>query len=43
MAASNNKVYYGGYSLKRWVELILKGEAYCLPITGIGCFRFMRM
>lgn len=31
MAASNNKVYYGEYSLKRWIELILKGGIVLPP------------
>lgn len=31
MATSNNKVYYGEYSLKRWIELILKGGIVLPP------------
>ena len=31
MAASNNKVYYGEYSLKRWIELILKSGVVLPP------------
>lgn len=31
MAASNNKVYYGEYSLKRWIELILKSGIVLPP------------
>lgn len=31
MATSNNKVYYGEYSLKRWIELMLKGGIVLPP------------
>lgn len=31
MAASNNKVYYGEYSLQRWIDLILNGGIVLPP------------
>lgn len=31
MAQSNNKVYYGEYSLKRWIELMLRGGIVLPP------------
>lgn len=33
MAQSNNKVYYGEYSLMRWTELILHGGVVLPPET----------
>ena len=31
MAITNNKVYYGEYSLKRWLDLILNGNITLPP------------